>query len=166
MVDLEKLKFKRHMSVRDLPKTEKGVCRWCEGKCTPPRTRWCGDKCSEEFIIRFSASAAAGRTIARDKGLCTICGCDAESIKKEVRAWSKGVSWQELSAFLRWLGSPDLCRTWLEVDHIIPVIEGGGCCGLDNLRTVCFRCHKEETKVLAGRRAKGRRTQKELEFPA
>ena len=43
-------------------------------------------------------------------------------------------------------------RLW-ELDHITPVVEGGADCGLDNLRTLCWSCHKQETAALAGRRA-------------
>ena len=44
-----------------------------------------------------------------------------------------------------------------EMDHIIPVVEGGGCCGLDNLQTLCLPCHKLDTAALAARLAMGRR---------
>jgi hypothetical protein len=43
--------------------------------------------------------------------------------------------------------------TFWEADHIVPVCEGGGCCGLENYQTLCLKCHKEETKNLAKRRA-------------
>lgn len=39
-----------------------------------------------------------------------------------------------------------------EADHIRAIIEGGGECGLDNLRTACLPCHKQATRELAGRR--------------
>jgi len=32
-----------------------------------------------------------------------------------------------------------------DADHIVPVKEGGGLCGLDNLRTLCIKCHKTIT---------------------
>ena len=55
---------------------------------------------------------------------------------------------------------------WLQnlwdCDHIKPVIEGGGECGLENLRTLCKPCHKQVTKELRGRLAKARRKQLEL----
>jgi hypothetical protein len=35
-----------------------------------------------------------------------------------------------------------------EADHIVPVSEGGGQCGLDNYRTLCVPCHKAETARL------------------
>jgi 5-methylcytosine-specific restriction endonuclease McrA len=41
-----------------------------------------------------------------------------------------------------------------EADHIVPVIEGGGECGLEGLRTLCRWCHIKETRLLAKRRAR------------
>jgi 5-methylcytosine-specific restriction enzyme A len=38
-----------------------------------------------------------------------------------------------------------------EADHILPVIEGGGHCGLDNLRTLCVPCHRQVTRELRAR---------------
>lgn len=44
-------------------------------------------------------------------------------------------------------------KTAWDADHIIPVVEGGGQCGLENYRTLCHICHKKATKALAARRA-------------
>ena len=33
----------------------------------------------------------------------------------------------------------------MDADHIKPVYEGGGSCGLDNIRTLCIACHKKNT---------------------
>ena len=44
-----------------------------------------------------------------------------------------------------------------QADHIVPVAEGGGSCGLDNLRTLCTGCHKAATAELAARLARARR---------
>lgn len=44
-----------------------------------------------------------------------------------------------------------------EMDHIVPVVEGGGSCGLDNLRTLCVPCHKAATKELRGRLANNKK---------
>jgi 5-methylcytosine-specific restriction endonuclease McrA len=52
----------------------------------------------------------------------------------------------------------DISRTtYWDADHILPVVEGGGGCGLNNLRTLCQPCHKRATRELAARRAKDRR---------
>ena len=32
-----------------------------------------------------------------------------------------------------------------DADHIIPVKDGGGLCGLENMRTLCIPCHKKIT---------------------
>lgn len=44
-----------------------------------------------------------------------------------------------------------------QVDHVVPVSEGGGQCGLQNLRTLCSPCHAEVTRLQAGTRARARR---------
>lgn len=44
-------------------------------------------------------------------------------------------------------------NTIWEADHIKPVKEGGGACGLDNLRTLCVPCHKRVSALGARRRA-------------
>ena len=47
----------------------------------------------------------------------------------------------------------DIARqmSWWEADHIVPVAEGGGQCGLENYRTLCIRCHRKVTRELMGR---------------
>lgn len=47
-----------------------------------------------------------------------------------------------------------------EADHVIPVAEGGGGCGLDGYRTLCVACHRAETAALARRLAQARRREK------
>lgn len=41
-------------------------------------------------------------------------------------------------------------RFW-DIDHIVPVAEGGGACGPENLRALCLKCHRGETKRLLER---------------
>ncbi len=40
-----------------------------------------------------------------------------------------------------------------QADHIVPVVEGGGECGLEGLRTLCTRCHQNVTNELRRRLA-------------
>lgn len=47
--------------------------------------------------------------------------------------------------------------SWWEADHIVPVAEGGGQCGPENYRTLCCRCHAEETQKLLARLAAKRK---------
>jgi 5-methylcytosine-specific restriction protein A len=44
-----------------------------------------------------------------------------------------------------------------QADHLVAVHEGGGCCGLANLRTLCSACHANVTREQAAKRAQGRR---------
>lgn len=44
-----------------------------------------------------------------------------------------------------------------EADHIVPVQDGGGACGLDNYQTLCIGCHRCKTAEQARRVAEQRR---------
>lgn len=47
--------------------------------------------------------------------------------------------------------------SWWEADHIVPVVEGGGQCGIENYRTLCVRCHRKVTRELRARLAEKRK---------
>lgn len=153
---LEKLKFQRFLTIRDIPPIETGFCKWCGKKCEGLRYSWCSNKCRIEFLIRYSGASVQWRIRQRDKGVCAVCGIDTEWLKNELHKikcvnYSNGMTWPI------WRNSLGVWNThnhqlW-EADHIIPVILGGGCCGLDNYRTLCLKCHKEETAALARQRS-------------
>lgn len=42
-------------------------------------------------------------------------------------------------------------KTLWDADHIVPVIEGGGECDLNNIRTLCLICHRRATARLRQR---------------
>lgn len=44
-----------------------------------------------------------------------------------------------------------LTRSLWQADHIVPVAEGGGQCGLDGYRTLCIGCHTSATQALRAR---------------
>jgi 5-methylcytosine-specific restriction enzyme A len=71
----------------------------------------------------------------------------------DVRKWCG--SWNRGEGRREWWS---LKHSLWQADHIKPVVEGGGGCGLYNYRTLCLRCHKGATAELAHRR----RRQKEL----
>lgn len=111
--------------------------------------------------------------LGRQKGHCTWCD---GTLPKGSRSWCSQACREEgYVRFGFWHGLVKrrdkgvcaLCRRFsypYEIDHIVPVVEGGGCCGLPNLRTLCFPCHKQVTKALAGRRAAARRDKKRTLF--
>jgi len=42
-------------------------------------------------------------------------------------------------------------KSHMEADHIIPVSEGGGLCGIEGYRTLCRKCHGKESGALRKR---------------
>lgn len=150
-------RFTRYLSLERLRKhlgREKGHCTWCNKTCS---RRWCSVSCHEEGYIR--SGFIQGQVEHRDKGICALCGFDTLAIQarvKRILRRSKDChnphAFRRIREFMRRTnyysnGTP------YEIDHVTPIIEGGGCCGLDNLRTLCFTCHKAQTKALAKRRA-------------
>ena len=45
-------------------------------------------------------------------------------------------------------------KTLWDADHILPVVEGGGECDLENIRTLCLKCHRAATAELRKRRTR------------
>ncbi|MXZ29814.1 MAG: HNH endonuclease [Acidimicrobiia bacterium] len=80
---------------------------------------------------------------------------------KRRRPWYEDPDWRELRAsVLR--SDYDRCRKCgsqdeLEVDHIVPIADGGDPWDSDNLQTLCRRCHRAKTGAEASGRAARRR---------
>ena len=158
------------------PTPPDGGCAFC-GKPRPPRnSRYCSAACSDEVAIRTSPSFARYKVRERDAEICATCGRDCAALEAELRRL--GIR----SAYTyRHGGTPFLMRNavairellaaagfrrrhlW-EVDHVLSVVEGGGLCGLENLRTLCIPCHLAATRELAARRAEERRGQLAMEL--
>lgn len=161
------------------------LCRFCSRPCPGRRTGWCSDACVREWKIQSDPGYARWEVFRRDHGVCAGCGVDTvaqvdDLVRRyrDVRVWhweTKGYArdpgveverrYAELLAELRALKVPPhryFHRTsaglW-DADHIVPVAEGGGGCGLDNYRTLCLRCHYHETRKLK-RRLSRRRSQR------
>jgi len=120
------------------------LCRNCHAVLAKSRRNNCSAECSENWMIRTSPSHARFRVWQRDKGVCASCGVDTVA---QAAPHGNGSPRKNCAR-----NTGDL---W-QMDHVVPVIEGGGECGLDNLRTLCIACHKAETAALAKRRADAR----------
>ena len=68
---------------------------------------------------------------------------------------------EEIRAFKERHGIPRHRSRFWDIDHIVPVVEGGGSSGPENLRTLCLKCHKQVTAELAAKRAAARKASKE-----
>ncbi|MET0153888.1 MAG: HNH endonuclease [Candidatus Binatia bacterium] len=150
------------------------LCGWCRFPLDRRTTAWCSDECADEFWIRFSRTHVARLVHRRDRGVCAICGLDTEQLSRIVgrlrdrsdRRWLRSgnyrdptdldaARWERMRSELasRGFGFVDRWHTptlW-EADHIVAIIEGGGCCGLENYRTLCVPCHRGETRLLRKR---------------
>lgn len=77
----------------------------------------------------------------RDKGVCRDCGVSTLVLRRELDALSeeeRGVRCEQLGVPPH-RGEPG--NSLWDADHMVPVSEGGGCCGLDNIATLCVPCH-------------------------
>lgn len=140
---------------RYLPTAPVGHCRLCLKPVPKRRITWCSNECVDKYASQWDSHTLKRLAFARDKGVCLLCHRDTVKERKSV-PWS-GRRAKDIAG-IEALGYPTSAatslsgrRVWYELDHIVPVVEGGGAGGVDNLRTLCWICHKEETKKLAAR---------------
>lgn len=135
-----------------LPKDENGftMCRWCNGPVKPPRRTMCSPECVHEILIRTSGRYLRDCVFKRDKGICKLCNIDTKKIAKEVLSLEgeekKKFLIENKILFKRKIWKKKHGGGLWDADHIKPVKEGGGQCGLENIRTLCIPCHKKITK--------------------
>lgn len=165
----------------------RGLCRWCGQEVPKGKRTWCSPFCIHQHKIRVGGKYQAKIVWERDAGICDICGINAEAVRAEYfgklsklrkdidnlywgdedgnvdhKAISKHRKEQEklLQKTYTDKGWNIRIGRWWEVDHILPVTEGGGPDEwgrsrdyLENLRTLCVPCHKKVTKELRKRLA-------------
>ena len=138
----------------------RGTCRWCgepilhgpgpkEGK-VDARRRW-----HPACVDTYNASdprELRRRVRKRDRGICRECGLDTNRLRREVRGRGRAKKLRERGFLPR--------RSLWELDHVVPLIEGGSH-ELDNLQTLCVPCHRKKTAAEARQRAGLRREQAE-----
>jgi len=145
--------YRRYMTSRDYQHVPEKTCKWCLKPVSGRRTSWCSDACRANFLIRFSGGIASAMVLDRDHGICANCGIDTKELERWYRLISKNTwkYWEHKAAWGPWYSH----NSFWEADHIVPVSEGGGCCGLENYRTLCMRCHKAESAELRRRLSSG-----------
>ena len=104
----------------------KGNCRWCgkvilnEDGTINTRKSW-HEECATEYLLIYHSGEQRAQLWNRDKGKCNHCGSEG--------------------------------RTW-HADHIKPLVEQKGVkeedldwsyYSLDNLQTLCKKCHRKKT---------------------
>lgn len=136
------------MNPLNLPRTSNGFtsCRWCKGDVHPPRRTFCSKSCVHEHLLRANNKYMRNQVYARDKGVCSMCSVDCKLVAKQVQLHGRVARDKYGISAHRRCWKTKLGGGLWDVDHIVPVFEGGGQCGLENLQTLCIPCHKRKTQ--------------------
>src|ERR1700761_6452650 len=126
----------------------RGLCRWCSLEVPPRRFTFCSDDCVHEWKLRSQPAYLREQILKRDRGVCVHCGLDTI---KEHRSLKLARGERRVTLMRHWGLSSKIRRSLWDADHILPVTEGGGECDLDNIRTLCVRCHRTVTSNLRER---------------
>lgn len=134
----------------DKPRGPNGrrLCRRCAVEVPRDRRTFCSDACVHEWKMRSQAAYVREQVLRRDGGICAACGAD--TLPETIRA--------KMATYPHWAARSS--GAFWQADHIVPVCEGGGLCGLDGYRTLCTACHKRATAALAATRAIRRRDER------
>ena len=106
---------------------------------------FCSPKCTDEYHIRSSLKFLREKTLKRDKGICKHCGINCIKAEKLIHILKKENDEMSIESLLKFWQF-DGHRSYWEADHIDPVFKGGGQCGLENIQTLCIKCHKIKSK--------------------
>ncbi len=122
------------VSLRDRPRgpNGRGLCRLCGAEVPKGKLTFCGVACVYRWKLQTQPAFVRQEVFKRDKGVCAACGLDTMYGVLRPRARGTGRLWQ--------------------ADHVVPVAEGGGLCGLDNYQTLCRTCHTEKTAAQTARK--------------
>ena len=107
-----------------------------------------------EWKLRTQPGYLREQVFARDRGICACCAVDTVAAAGRLRG-SRGQNRAALLA--HWGLKPRTRKSLWDADHILPVAEGGGECDLENIRTLCLRCHRAATVELRQRLRQARR---------
>lgn len=147
------------------------LCRECGTETKPPKRFYCSPECTEAWDARWPSRQRV-HVEKRDKGVCALCGLDCLKLERELNELGALISCggtaavAALNKFRILIAQHSIprhkhgfhyVRSLWEMDHVIPVVEGGGELGLENLRILCWACHRLETAKLAKRRAEQRK---------
>lgn len=136
------------------------LCRWCNKEVFPPRKTFCSDECVHQWRLRSSVKYLRQNVYMRDCGICAQCGIDTRQLrirledKRRELLHANGSTWETNSSWAQFLRECKLTRkeAWKslwQADHINPVAQGGGLCGIDGIQTLCLVCHKAKSKRAA-----------------
>ncbi|KEG12264.1 putative SNF2 DNA repair protein [Trypanosoma grayi] len=117
---------------------------------------FCSGACRAAFYIKRSGSAVRRSVREADKGICSRCQVDCETLCALVAVATTRRDRECVidrmhphmrhypNLFNRLVENPVPGNVW-NADHILPVSQGGGQANMDNLQTLCVACHADKT---------------------
>ena len=155
---------------RDLDIINGKACAWCGETLYLQSSKvmdatYCSYKCAEEGRVRrggmYSSARIRNQIFSLEHGVCCLCKLDAHALYNRILSLHPAERLNALmaakfklpkspSALNKLLQDPKEHDFW-QADHIVAVAEGGGGCGMDNIRTLCNTCHNNETEKLHSR---------------
>ena len=119
----------RFPALSDLPQKilEDGTrcCINCEKPLQGRQQRYCSPECADAIYEKYLWDNIKEKVFKRDNFTCQMCGLKPS--ESESHLYFENGDWHSL-----------------EVDHKIPFAKGGSH-SLDNLQTLCKKCHKKKT---------------------
>ncbi|KAL7483619.1 hypothetical protein ACHAW6_009263 [Cyclotella cf. meneghiniana] len=146
------------------------ACAWCGNNIFYPSNSvidatYCSFRCAEEGRVRrgglYCSKRIREQIFSLEHGVCCLCKLDAHALYCRILSLQPAERLNALinakfklpksaGALNKLLHHPKESDFW-QADHVVAVAEGGGGCGLDNLRTLCNTCHGMETAKLHSR---------------
>jgi len=122
---------------------------WRRLEAPKGRRTFCSGWRVREWKIRSDAGYPRSLVCNRGHGVRAVCALDTIEAFRRLKR-SRGERRKALPP--HW-GLTRLHRSSLwDAGHILPAADGGGECGLENIRTLCLRCHRQATFHLRARR--------------
>ena len=108
----------------------------------------------------------------RDKGRCANCGLDTDALRRAVQTFEDLANRHHygrldippkpaIDVDLAMLLAKFKCSgrdSYWDADHIKPVAQGGGECGIENYQTLCVWCHRGKTAAQVRKEPEGTTT--------
>jgi len=159
------------VSKRDEEVLSGNACAWCGGDFSDAslqsgvQSTYCSRECAEEGRLRrggfYASTRIRSQLFSVEGGICQKCGLDTNALFLRISSLQPAerlnvfcnANWhlpKSRHALENLLQNPKEGDFW-QADHIVAVAEGGGGCGLENLRTLCTPCHQNETLRLSHR---------------
>ena len=111
---------------------------------------FCGPGCIVQHRLRTDPVFVRECVFLRDRGVCAVCRVDTARVQADLYA----LPTRERNALAARLGYPPTRGELWDADHILPVAEGGGECGVEGYQTLCVTCHRAKSAAQAVRRGR------------